>query len=130
MAFTLPAFNLQVNIYTGPWLTKLLRSSPMGNLAAGRRVLPDPGFYYTDPGQYSPAMTLLLPALTDVRDASNSTEGDIVEVPAGTGRWYTVIGVDDIGKGFANEHRFAMLAKIYDALGLAYLGSSWPVPMP
>jgi hypothetical protein len=66
------------------------------------------------------AMSLLLPALTDVR-ATQGVGGvpDTVEVPAGSGRWYGVAGVDDIGKGYANEHRTACI--------LALLGS-WTVP--
>lgn len=58
-----------------------------------------------------PVMYLLLPAYTDIR-AENSVGGaDTVEVPAGSGRFYSVTWVDDIGKGFSNEHRFACLVQ-------------------
>jgi hypothetical protein len=46
-----------------------------------------------------------------------------VEVPAGSGRYYEVVQVDDAGKGFPNEHRIAGLIATVD-LGM------WPVPYP
>lgn len=64
------------------------------------------------------AMNLLLPVGTDVRgpqdtvsntDASTQVKGDYVECPSGSGRYYVVAFVDDIGKGFTNEHRDACL---------------------
>ena len=61
-------------------------------------------------------MFLLLPALTDVRytgvGGTSDSFYDIVEVPAGSARWYWVLSVDDAGKGFANEHRVAELQAI------------------
>jgi hypothetical protein len=48
---------------------------------------------------------------------------DLVEVPAGTGRFYRVQWVDDLGKGFDNEHRFALLLQTNTF-------SPWPIPMP
>jgi len=67
------------------------------------------------------AMSLLLPPLADVRGPQDSVSADMVEVPAGSGRWYFVVGVDDIGKGFANEHRSAAIFA---------LASSWVAPYP
>jgi hypothetical protein len=58
---------------------------------------------------------------TDIRDLNTATGYDIVEVPAGTGRLYLVEQVDDVGKGFLNEHRCATLSK-----GLF----TWPSPIP
>lgn len=54
-------------------------------------------------------MYLLLPALTDVRCAVCGAPPDVIEVPAGSGRCYFVSFVDDISKGFASEHRLALL---------------------
>lgn len=56
---------------------------------------------------------LLVPAGSDIRDCAWSSDGwpDLVEVPVLSGRWYSCFIVDDIGKGFANEHRFAILSK-------------------
>jgi len=131
VAFTVPTFNLVCNIFTGPWLAKALRvaDSPC-NLAFGRRtqqssnIDPFENLSFTQP-------TLLLPLLTDVRDQSVTGIEDVLECPSGSGRWYQVIGVDDIGKGFANEHRAAVLMKIYDTIDPTdYPGLFWPNPIP
>jgi hypothetical protein len=66
------------------------------------------------------SMYLLVPAGTDLRDNHNLTGSDVVVVPAGSGRGYFVDQVDDLGKGFANEHRFALLSK----------AGAWPTPIP
>lgn len=58
-----------------------------------------------------PVMYLLLQAYTDIRGENSVGGADTVEVPAGSGRYYTVTWVDDIGKGFSNEHRFACLVQ-------------------
>lgn len=136
MAFTLPDFNLNVDIYRGPWLTK--SGTPdvtaVGNLTWSRRQQSQLD-YDTTPSDATSQMpmTLLLPALTDIRDGSTSSpsEGDVVEVPSGSGRWYGVIYVDDIGKGFANEHRAAIIVKIYDRIApTQFPGLLWPAPIP
>jgi len=132
MAFTLPEFNLTVDIYTGPWLTKALRLSSDANMAFGRRSqgqIPSLG----DPGAAPASIyeVLLLPPLTDVRPYFLTGQADVVEVPSGSGRWYGVEWVDDIGKGFSNEHRAAGILQISHFLDPAkYAGLSWPVPMP
>jgi hypothetical protein len=73
-------------------------------------------------------MILLLPALTDVRPAlptdptdpsGGVTISDQVEVPKGSGRIYVVLSADDIGKGFPNEHRAALIQML-----------TTPFPMP
>lgn len=63
---------------------------------------------------------LLLPPLTDIQDCFNAGGPDTVEAPAGSGRFYLVDMVDDLGKGFANEHRFALMEKT----------GTWPSPIP
>jgi hypothetical protein len=68
-------------------------------------------------------MWLLLPALTDIRATYTNGSFDVVDCPAGSGRIYAVVFVDDSGKGFANEHRVACLSQ-YNAAGL------WPTPIP
>lgn len=35
--------------------------------------------------------------------------GDAVEVPSGSGRWYSTISVDYIARGFTNEHKCAII---------------------
>lgn len=54
-------------------------------------------------------MNLLLPSLTDVRGPQDVDGEDVVECPQGSGRFYRVTFVDDIGKGYPNEHRTATL---------------------
>jgi len=135
MAFTLPAFNLLCKIYTGPYDTRVLRLGAVPcNLAMGRRIIW--GFHDpTNMGYGAASASLLLPALTDIRDpvaqGVPGSTADLVEVPAGSGRWYTVDSVDDIGKGFSNEHRFAWLAKLNSNSGRPNTtGLYWPIPMP
>jgi hypothetical protein len=121
MAFSLPTFNLTVHINRlgtgkggGPDVVAL------ANLAWGKRVSApvavDEDFF----GAVGAFLVLLVPALTDVRDYSSSGGPDFVEAPAGSGRWYQAVYVDDIGKGFPNEHRAAVLIK----------SPPWPHPIP
>lgn len=121
MAYTLPTFNLTCNIYTttGTW-PATPRLSSLCNLALGRRV-ESHGFV-----SGSLNMALLLPAGTDIRagPVPNPPGNDTVEVPAGSGRTYAVLAVDDIGKGFPNEHRVAILTAVSIATHF------WPTPIP
>lgn len=135
MAFTLPEFNLGVNIFTRePFPFGAPRVVTVGNLAFSRRVASQSSLW--DISEFSILMYLLLPVGTDIRDNSgfggSAANADLVEVPAGSGRIYLVTSVDDIGKGFANEHRCAMLAKAYEDVGGTgtFPGILWPVPMP
>lgn len=124
MAFTIPLFPLSVRIWSNG-INPILnppRVNTFGNLAYGKRVMTQ----YWDwsasglPGAFS---LLLLPAFVDVRDVLSPGGFDTVEVVAGSGRFYLVDLVDDLGKGFANEHRFALMHKT-DLYG------TWPVPIP
>jgi len=111
MAYVLPTFNLVVNI----WHPVVVIPPPgvpnivtVGNLTPGRRWQWGSAFGMG-------RMYLLLPPLTDVR------VGGVAEVPGGSTRWYKVFWVDDIGKGFANEHRYAILDADV---------ANWPIPYP
>ncbi len=135
MPFVVPEFPLTCDVYNGPWTTKVLRLAGVPcNLAWSKRI--QPGFSYGGtPASSIPQapMTLLLPALTDLRDGAGlvGAEPDVVEVPAGSGRWYAVEYVDDIGKGFPNEHRAALIYKIFEKISPAqFPGLVWPVPIP
>jgi hypothetical protein len=135
MAFTVPDFNLTCNIFTGPFATRVLRLASVCNLARGRRVLANAGDYTTLLGQAAGGAYLLLPAGTDVRDVSQGSayeypSQDIIEVPAGSGRWYGCIGWEDVGKGYPNEFRIAQLSKLGSYLGGTFAGSDWPIPGP
>lgn len=122
MTFIVPEMPLSVNIWTedsGPPAPPRLTCA--GNLAFGRRVS-----FFTDLGNASTAilgqMVLLVPAGTDIRDASTTSDSDVIEVPAGSSRIYIVVYVDDMGKGFPNEHRFAIIQKHPEFV--------WPIPIP
>lgn len=120
MAYTLPDFILNVNLWRYPAYPPAPPDLTfMGNLAFGRRVS-FLNFSDTLAPDAMVAFYLLVPPLTDVRDGAGPPSGDTVEVPAGSGRLYKVLYVDDLGKGFANEHRVAFIAKIWP----------WPVPIP
>jgi hypothetical protein len=133
MAFTLPDFNITCNIFTGPASSMTLRIADQEcNLAYGRRHAIDSPFGGTQ-NSYSVTMTLLLPPLVDIRDLKCGYLVDIVEAPAGSGRFYLVASVDDIGKGFDNEHRAALLAPGSEAIfgtGSDWNTLFWPTPIP
>lgn len=131
MAFILPTFNLMCNIHSVVAGVNAFRLSSPCNLAYGRRVTFPAGAGEQDGGILSNQMDLLLPALTDIRDSSCGGQMDIVEVPAGSARWYIVVGVDDAGKGFDNEHRVASLLKTWGFPGNGSgLVNPWPAPIP
>lgn len=70
-------------------------------------------------------MLLVLPARTDIRAARQGTpNSDAVEVPAGSGRFYTVLAADDSAKGFPNESRIAIISTQPNFAGW------WPYPTP
>jgi hypothetical protein len=131
MAFSVPTFNLEANVYTGPWLTKVLRLIALPcNLANGRRgqlnFMPEYNF-----SSLAGVPSLLVPPGSDVRDYSCASGGDVVEVPLGSGRWYLIESVDDVGKGFPNEYRLCVLSKICNFVdSTVYPGLVWPTPIP
>jgi hypothetical protein len=127
MAYTVPQFPLLCNIASGgsTWPIVPRITNVKCNLAFGRRV----ETHNSTDGSLN--MSLLVPAGTDIRGGATpaSPGNDIVECPAGSGRTYKVLAVDDIGKGFSNEHRIAILA----AVSMAQVGGGthyWPVPIP
>ena len=75
-------------------------------------------------------MELLMPALTDIRAASDVALADIVECPKASGRFYLVRYVDDIGKGFGNEHRFALMIMFDKQVDFIDASFAFPVPLP
>lgn len=121
MGYTVPPMPLTCNV----WTHSSLPPNPPRiaglacNLAMGKRIS----------GSVTSTIVpqLLVPALSDIRDGFNASGQDYVEVPAGSGRFYVVNEVDDMGKGFPNEHRFAVLTKSLIPGGPGY---SWPTPIP
>lgn len=82
------------------------------NLAWGRRTNSASSGGTGSPGTPISCIDLLLPKLTDIRGPQDDTSADVVECPAGSGRWYFVVAVDDVAKGFSNEYRLAVLFAI------------------
>jgi len=134
MAFSVPQFPLECDIYTTTGSSKTFRLTSECNLALGRREISYQGTVVPSSGPsslFSPYVQLLLPAGTDIRDVACGGFNDIVEVPAESGRWYVVGGVDDFGKGFPNEHRIALLGKIWGFPPNNWdLPAGWPIPIP
>jgi hypothetical protein len=131
VAFTLPQFPLTCEIFSGPYLARVSRATSVCNLALGRRgvVLPDFEFGTT---QIATGPTyVLFPPGTDVRDMNcNIPAQDLLELPQGSGRWYSVSLVDDVGKGFANEHRYAIVNKVSQRVNATdFAGLFWPIPI-
>lgn len=112
MAFVVPQMPLSVNVWSNydqsvdpvPPVIAPSFNVP-GNLAMGRREFQDEsGSGYT--------MYALFPAGTIINDGQVvSPNEDLVEIPAGTGRYYTVMYADNVGMGFANEHVMAVIMK-------------------
>jgi len=121
VAFTVPTFNLVVNVWRqGNAPPAVPDAFFVCNLAWGRRVSSPQGLAGS---ANEPLLTLLLPAGSDIRGPQCVDPDTCVEVPAGSGRIYAVVGLDDIGKGFANEHRAAVLQ-------WTILFGFWPSPIP
>lgn len=131
MAYKIPDFVVPVDVYTVAAGAHTLRFSTMGNMMVGRTVKFPIGAGEENTGITALSVQLALPALTDVRDASCGGDSDIVDCPAGSGRFYIVLGVEDVGKTFPNEFRVASLAKIWNFVGNgAGLTAPWPTPIP
>lgn len=132
-SFSMPVFNLSVSVWHTPG-SHMPPPMPadltvMGNLANGR-VAHLPVWLPRPPALSAQSMSssLLIPKLTDIRDSSCSGGPDVVEVPTGSGRFYWVSYVDDIAKGFGNEHRWAVIQKIWTYGSWAIY--RWPSPIP
>jgi hypothetical protein len=128
MAFRVPTFNLLCNIVTigagpfppAPGPPYRLTNQPCA-LVYGRRVSTMLIELKATPTFTVACMHCLLPALTDVRGIQDTVAPDLLECPAGSGRWYVVTSVDDIGKGYPNEHRTAEMFTVQ---------GSWTAPYP
>ncbi len=132
MAFSVPSFPLTANVFSPPWPGVFRLATPC-NLGMGRRVNhPTDGGFGGPPSILTIVNTILVPALTDIRDYCNLAGQDFVEVPAGSNRFYIVQSVDDVGKGFPNEYRIVQIGKVRDGADGAgtYPGYFWPTPIP
>lgn len=112
----LPTFNLLCNVWHGVVPIPPIGAPNIANLPCqltqGERVVTSltvGGIGY-----------LLVPKGTDVRDTHQVGGADTVECPAGTGRYYQIFYLDDVGKGFPNEYRQCVVNKV----------GGWPTPVP
>jgi hypothetical protein len=129
MAFFIPEFPIVCNIFDFvlPLPSPRLEDVPC-NLAVGKRVQ-QAGRDFGGGGTLGLCPVLLLGKDVDIRDASIGGYGDIVEVPAGSSRWYQVSCCEFFGLGFDNQHKGAALVKASANLdNAAYPGLFWPIP--
>jgi len=120
LSYRVPVFPSLINVWHAPatFVDPVSVILP-AQLTPGRRV--QRSFATEVGGAEVPAMIqLLLPRGADIRDDKAPLGADLVECPANSGRFYAVRFVDDVGLGFANEHRFAIVEGI----------STWPLPYP
>jgi hypothetical protein len=138
--FRVPTFNLTVNLFRAP---STFGDPPDATfkavLSAGRRsmlALVGPSVLGSL-NLLQEVMELMCPAGTDIRGTATNGLSDMVEVPAGSSRFYPVLWVDDIGKGFPNEYRLGVIIQLSNILNgtaafqAAFNGyPSWPSPTP
>ena len=94
------------------------RLTALCNLALGKGVTTQ-GWSFLE-GADAIFTRALFPRGTDVRDRFSTGGPDAIECPSGSGRWYLVHTVLDVGSGFPNEYRLAII----------YKTGSWPTPLP
>lgn len=131
--FIVPEFPLDCNVY--PFFTTVVPVPRLAfvdcNLALGKRVQS----YGVDRGSLGGCIglppTLLLPGGSDIRDNTTSPGApDVVEVPAGSRRWYLVDDVEPMGLGFPNWHVAAAIIKMSSAIDGTFSAMVWPSPDP
>lgn len=118
MAFVLPTFNLTY----AHWFDGTPTTDPPDRTGMCQLRGPDQGSLTSQAGFYPYATPCaLFPPLEDIRDPNGAPIGGArIEIPEGSGRFYLVVIVDDIAKGFTNEHRYCTLTKT----------DGWPQPIP
>jgi hypothetical protein len=73
----------------------------------------------------TPVLLLATPSGTDIRQAAaGNPNADVIEVPINTGRYYAVLAVDDVAKGFGNEYRLVAMTQVLTVI------NGWPFPTP
>ena len=89
------------------------------NLVTGKQIIA----YSATTVQRS--MYLLFPIAIVIKGRASYAvkNGDAVEVPLGSGQWYSVIVVDKVAAGFTNEHQSALIFQPYPLYATAPL---WP----
>lgn len=114
--FRKPTYNLAALVWTGgsgpPGPARLLTPCALRS-----RIF---GIVSARPAVLGLVRILLVPPKTDLRGLFQTAANDTVEVPQGSGRFYTVADVDDVARGYANEFRIATLLPV----------SPTPIPLP
>jgi hypothetical protein len=113
--FRLPAFVAPISIWrSSNWGGTVPPTGPadvlsVANLTPGRRVFEE---------SIGPVSYILIPKETDIRFSEGfswttwpASDPDLVEVPTGSGLYYTVGDVERVALGFANEHLEAAIVK-------------------
>lgn len=123
MPYVIPAMPLTCRIWThfipGTSTYAAPDQTVSCNLSPGKRVLSiiDSLRIYSSDGHtvFCMPMELLLPALTQVSAGNPNKTPSVIEVVPNSLRLYWCVYVDDIGKGFANEHRLAIMRMINES---------------
>ena len=116
--FKIPTMNRICNVSRGDGASQTRTHVQLQSLA-GRVLVGNEG---------SIGMYLRVPAHADLQWAISAQGSEIVEVPAGSGRFYIVAFVKDIAKGFPNEHGFAVLQVRPTPMPSG--ATPWPTPYP
>ena len=135
MAYVVPAMPLFTQVWHNYDPAVSAYASPDANtpcnLSPGKRTFNSfiaPATTFMSITCYPFPMELLVPALSDYRPTSAGVLPDVIECPKNSLRFYVVAYVDDIGKGFANEHRLVMMYRfLQDAV---FIDGTFPVPVP
>lgn len=127
MAFNPPTFNLTCNVWHGTSLHPGVLPADITGLACAlqhaKKNAYDMSLAELEGLPLWTMLTyLLVPAGSDIRDQSTATGSDVIECPAGSGRFYMTTNVDDVAKGYPNEYRIAPLLK--------WTVIMWPTPIP
>lgn len=130
MAFALPSFplffqakaNFNFALGANPVGPFILPNTPC-NLVYSHRVHSAGGLVALT--SFTECMYLLFPVLIGLKGRGSYAVawGDAVDVPMGSGRWYSVVNVDWVATGFANAHMAAMLVQ---PKNLSVLAPLWP----
>jgi hypothetical protein len=106
--FRLPTLNLTANVWHNSGVVPPAGAPDIAGMAC-QLAWDHSGDIATPPAAQKHFMKMRVPPRSDLRDANSSTGPDVVEIPAGTARYYAVQLVDDVGRGFPNEFRQALV---------------------
>lgn len=126
MSFNPPTLPIKCNIWQGQAGLVAPPTGPptQANVPCALRHYKTVGGYLAQ-NNHVTVSAILLAARTDIRPTrAQGQNGDLVEVPAGSGCFWVVEGVADVARGFANEYRLAWLITNWS------MAAFWVWPMP